>query len=527
MIKNNILTRLALAAAAVFFTAAAIENAAALIAVTAPNFFAGMPPRKSLAAVIGLIAVAVICFMALRGVYRSGARAKGAGMPAWAGYAALFVLTYALRAAWIIIIKTPQYSDFQLFYWVTNQMASSPDPAYLTDPYFRTWAYQAGFPAFMSPTAMLFPGNIGALLFVNCAFEAGSVLCVFFLLGKFFSRGSAFALCAMYLTVPMPYMIVPVYTNQLACTFFMLLGVCALFPKPGSAFTYPGCCAAGLLFAIGNALRPEGIIFLGALCLFALFGLFSRLRGFFGRDFGHEAGNPRGRALRVLPAVVCCAVYLAAGALISGAFVWSGLNPGGLKNNFPLYKIAVGLNEGSGGRYTKGDSDFLAGLDASEPAQIRDQTVKGLILQRLSIGPGRLFDLFLKKFDIMWTERYSTKEDYPALNPFPDGAAVSLPGATLRIATVKIAAALVQSVWWLALFLLCAAFSVYSVFRREASALAVFLSCAAVITFAAYLLVEVQNRYSYSLIPIIFTLAAAAFSEARRISGRGHAEGAY
>ena len=497
-IENAVPTKTLFAVTAVLFCLMAFKNLSVLSMAIIPNFFQMLSPLKALVVFVFLAAAATLCVFVLRTVKRDHARHKEKEISIWFYGAALFVLTYLLRAVWIMIIKTPVYSDYQGFYWVTNQIALNPNSPYLKDPYFHTWAYQVGFPAFMSPMARLFPRNAQALVFVNCAFEAGTVLCIFYLLNKSFSRFSSFALCCLYLLMPLPYMVVSVYTNQLSSVFFMLLGVCVLFSK--EKFTCLRCCIAALSFAIGNMLRAEGIILLCATGVLIPVGLFFR---------GKEEKLLQ-RTRRISPVIAYCILYICSGMLISKTFEWTGLNPSGLKNNYPLYKFAIGLNEDSHGQYTKEDDHMLMGLNATKPVEVRDEITKKIIRERLSIGPQRLFSLISEKWDVMWTERY---EQYPALIPFPDETVVSLGVMELQISTVKKVVSFTQSIWMLLLFMLGGTISFLSFFRKEVSAFVVFLSSFSVICFGVFSLVEVQKRYVYLCLPFLFLLVLTAVAE--------------
>ena len=85
--------------------------------------------------------------------------------------AALFLLSFSLKAIFVFIIKTPQYSDFQLFYWVTVEIAEGI-PNYLSQRYFEIWAYQTGFPAANAQFVNIHGRNINSLVLVNFAFAS-------------------------------------------------------------------------------------------------------------------------------------------------------------------------------------------------------------------------------------------------------------------------------------------------------------------------------------------------------------------
>jgi len=496
---NSILMKIMFAAAAVLFGLLFVKNATVLCTAILPKFTQSGAALALMLAALFLMALA--CFGLLLLARKMDANDKLV-LPTWAYYAALFVLAYGLRAVWLTFVKRPPYSDYELFYWVTNQIALSPDPNYLQGVYFQTWAYQAGFPAFMSPLAHLFPAQAYPLLYANMVFEAGSVLCIFHLLRGFCKRNTAFVFACVYLLIPFPYMLVPVYTNQLSAMFFLLLGVCLLFPpKPAGIVR---CCLAGLAFAMSNMLRAEGVLVLGAMCALIVFRLLCR----------SKTQPVTQRARQALPLAACCAVYLTVGMLLSSAFVWTGLNPHGLTNAYPLYKFAVGLHESNDGQYTKADADRLMGMNSDLPADVRDAETLRIIRDRLSIGPQRLLVLFSAKIDVMWTER---DRSYPAFMAMPDDEVVAFPVVALRTETIRNGVALMQSLWNILLFLLAGFLAVRLVRKAEVAAPITFLYAMSGIILAVFLLIEAQKRYAYILLPFLFLLAMRTLPELHRL----------
>ncbi|MDR1158229.1 MAG: glycosyltransferase family 39 protein [Oscillospiraceae bacterium] len=515
MIKNNAITKALFLIGTALFALLACKNLYVLIDKTVPLFSNRATAAKSLLLFSAvLVACAAVVYVVDRFCRRENAVPERKGTIKYY-YIALFFIAYALRFVWISTVKTPQYSDFQLFYWITNNIASGSS-RYTTDPYFYTWAYQAGFPAFMAPFAVLFPQNELALVYVNCLFEAGTVLCIFYLLRKFFSRKSAFVLSLVYLVFPFPYTLASVYTNQLSAVFFMYLGVCIAFsriPLDGAR-----CCVGAVCFAVGNMLRPEGILFFSGFAALLLFLTFHQNRD---ARSALSAKVTNSLLRRVLPLVLFCAVYLCLSAVISQLFVWANLNPNGLKNNFPLYKFATGLNASSTGQYTKEDATFLMSLDSDYDAKTRDAMTLDIIHKRLSIGPVKLAAHMWRKADVMWTDKQST---FPALAPFSDNDVISL-GVSMRVVTLKNILTLIDGLYWLLLFLF-GAFSQFRLFRRrEVSPCLLFAVILFLGTFFVFSVVEVQKRYDYIMLPVLFLLAAVSLKSDR--TKRAHKDCSY
>ncbi|MDR0380662.1 MAG: hypothetical protein LBH86_01520, partial [Oscillospiraceae bacterium] len=146
--KNNAVTRVLFIFAAALFALLAYKNLCVLIDGTIPAIAEEM-------SVNGFLLTLFVVSAAFAGIFCLIIKCRRKplihGVPEKKGmkllpYVSLFVIAYALRVLWITSIKTAQYSDYQIFYWVANTI-SSGGSGYTADPYFHTWAYQVGFPA--------------------------------------------------------------------------------------------------------------------------------------------------------------------------------------------------------------------------------------------------------------------------------------------------------------------------------------------------------------------------------------------
>ena len=99
----------------------------------------------------------------------------------------LFFVSLIIKLIFIFAVNTKQFSDFQLFYWATADIAKKT-PKYLSESYFSLWAYQAGFPALMSPIMKIFGINIIPLLITNCVFMSVKNIIIYLLLRMFLTE---------------------------------------------------------------------------------------------------------------------------------------------------------------------------------------------------------------------------------------------------------------------------------------------------------------------------------------------------
>ena len=407
---------------------------------------------------------------------------------------AIFLVRFFCALAVILLVGAQPVQDFQTMYTAACQLSQgSHDYLYLDTCYFYNWAYQTAFVVYESAVIRLFGEGYLALQVLNAGYMAGSAVLVWAIAQRLFPRGrAALAAGVLYLLYPAPLFLAAVLTNQHLSVFLLYLGVWVfLGGKEGERPTLPRAALAGVLFALGNAIRPIGVIPLLAAVLCCLIWLALRFRR-------------EGRAiLTALARPAALAVsYLLVGALLSAAVVWSGANPYGLTNNQPMWKFVLGFNEESSGAWNQEDYDQLYLLQGEEA----DQAMREAVKERLSVGPVRLARLMWDKCQLMWADNEymfwgfgHLDHSAPLIGPLTVGQGVNL-----------------LCYWDKGGYLLLFALALCALARRlvsrrpvPASLLPVLIFCG---YFAVHLLIEVQSRYRYFLMPAIAILAGWGLS---------------
>ena len=408
----------------------------------------------------------------------------------------LFILSLLLKIIFISILSVKNYSDFQLFYWITVKISQN-DTSYLNGQYFHIWAYQVGFPAIMSLFVRIFGSNELTLILINNVFQAAINLLVYLISRQLVSEKYSRIFAIAYLLMPFTFSLSNVYTNQHLSTMLFYLGIYSLFKKPLSVPNVFTCC---LCLVIGNIARPEGITVILALSVLAITILFNK------------APNNKSRTIALISSLIFC--YFILIQLSSSFFTASGLSQDGLENKFPLYKFVVGLNSSTAGTFSEYDSKALFETDEylNNPSQ-RDLEAMELIKERILVKPVDLFTLFAKKVRAMWS---SDPNWYPAFHEYAN--------SDIKTTNLKIPAKLITSllslidyIYYFILYLLLIFYSYISIKQKEQNMLGVFLSLFFIIGFFIFLLIEVQHRYSYLFMPAVYILASAAFEEYKKL----------
>lgn len=413
-----------------------------------------------------------------------------------AEFLSVLILVSFITKAWFVIgIDTPQYSDFALLLDTTYEIAEGSGD-YLQLPYFKTWSYQTGFPAFMSIFCKLFGGSTTALLFVNCMFAAGTNALVYCISRLKTCEKTARAAAVIYMIFPYVLGLSSVYTNQHLATFLFYLGVYVVFRYSGSGAIAP--LTAGLLLALGNSVRPEGILFVVSVAGYTILKQ-NKARG---KAPQNEARGkaPGVHGVKLSGLLIIVASYFLFNSIASQIFIASGLNPNGLKNDFPLYKFAVGLNLDTNGCYSNEDVKVLFG--ASQESE-RDAEARRLIRERLSLPPASLVRLFKNKASVIWTAKWR----YPAFTNINDDNTFDLYFLKVPVGRLNTMFTFIDYLIYLLLFLITFLSSL-STAAGKSDAAAPFFAVLFAATFAVYLIIEVQYRYAYVAMPALFILSA-------------------
>jgi len=405
--------------------------------------------------------------------------------------AAVFLVSYLLRSCFVLVLDAPQYSDFLLFYWLTNMIARG-DHSYISQHYTSVWAYQLGFPALFSPIAMFFENNTTPLLLVNIAFQSGATVFLYLICNKLLDRRTAMFAAILCILWPASLSLSSVYTNQHSALFFALGAMYFVVSSREKKRAFILCGIAGVFFAASQAMRPEAFILLLALAVALISAIELINLKFWLKTHG----------LQLFTVVFC---YFLCFQSISGTLKISGIQPYGLVNNFPLYKFAVGLNHESHGIYNSADSGYL--FDDTLSPEVRNARASELIRERLAKGSVKLAELLHTKNKLMWTG----KAHLPSAFAGFEREAVSQIGPfELHISTLVSAFSLSDSAYNVLLFT-AAAFACFMCLRRRNIDFGfLFPLLGFMAFFVVFLLIEVQARYRY--LPMTLLLIAAMYA---------------
>lgn len=380
---------------------------------------------------------------------------------------ALAVCSMALRTFIALRIDSVPVVDFARFYDTARAIAVR-DWAFNRTPYFTIWAYQTGF-ALYEAIVIRLSGSFAktALIVLNCLYITGTNVFVYLIAGEITeSRKCAVFAGVLYLLIPEVYTLAPVLTNQHLALFLLMSGFYLALNGGSRAIA-----VAAVLFALGNCIRPLGVIAVAAVLLFNLLICIIRKE-------------------KPLPLVKTCVILLAAYMLTLGAanavVIGSGLNPNGLANNDPLWKFAAGLDYEHKGAWSR---ELTEAVYAIEDAELRKAAELDYIAAHRPQSIQQWSELFLGKIRTLWLE-----------NPDLQWSFTEPPtwSATFYAVNIRVNIAL----WVMALI-------ASTIIWKRYNTAAILPGIALLLYAGAHLLIEVQPRYRDFALPLLCILASA------------------
>ncbi len=390
----------------------------------------------------------------------------------------IFLAALLLKGVFVILVNTAPVSDFSVFYSTALELVQGRK-ALEQNLYFKTWAYQTGPVIYYAGLIKIFGAGLLPLKLINCVFMAGSNTLIYLLARKVSKDFTARFVSLLYLFYPAPYLISSVLTNQHLAAFLFLAAIYVLLSTRINLIT--GAITGALLISFGNAVRPLGLLMVASVTLWCI------LRAFHDKSIA-----------RVIVATILIIVYIAGNTGLSYIVKFTGINTEGLQNNFPLWKFVIGLNHQSKGLYSYDDyknifliSDF----------QERNEKAINAIKERISVEPHKLAELLGNKVYIMWAEFDTLMW---AFYKQVEGGLRAPP----EVEKIEPMVLNFEKGFYLIIFILLGIGLISELTNRIVSAEFMLLSILLLCFFGIHLFIEIQVRYRYFAIIIIFILAA-------------------
>ncbi len=398
----------------------------------------------------------------------------------------LFIMAFCLKGFVAVRYNAIQQSDFKLIYNAAIKFAQG-DFSFSNTKYFSLWSYQTGIVLYYGFLLKLGCNVIG-LKICNCLFIAGVNVLIYLVSDKLVGDKSARFISVIYLFYPATFFLCSVLTNQHVSNFFMLLGIYLyVFRKTN---TIGNTVLAAVMIAIGNALRPQGIVVVAGFVIWTIIELL------------YKNSDKKIKIKTAVGILGFVTVYLLLGKGMSMATQISGVNQNGMGNNFPLYKIVVGLNPDTTGSFSNKDAVKLISIKDSTA---RNQESLKIIKERLA-DRKKIKDLMIQKYEKMWVKMDNTIDwGFKYINQ----SSISLLGKHIVYENFKIRVLKLEKVFYCFIFFM-AAIGVFAEIKKSEYAKGfITILLITLVNFGVYSIIEIQFRYRDFQMIFIFILAAS------------------
>ncbi|WP_242835325.1 hypothetical protein [Ruminiclostridium papyrosolvens] len=397
----------------------------------------------------------------------------------------LFIIAFCLKGFVAVRYNAIPQSDFKLIYNAAIKFAQG-DFSFSNTKYFSLWSYQTGIVLYYGFLLKL-GCNIIGLKICNCLFIAGVNVLIYMISDKLVGDKCARFISIIYLFYPATFFLCSVLTNQHVSNFFILLGIYLYVFK--KANTIGNTVLAAVMIAVGNALRPQGIVVVAAFVICSMIELL------------HKNTDKKIKIKTAVGILGFVTVYMLLGKGMSVATQISGVNPNGLSNNFPLYKIVVGLNSDTTGCYSNEDAVKLISIKDSTA---RNQVALRIIKERLP-NHEKIKDLMIKKHEKMWVNMDNSIDwGFKYLNE----SGITFLGKHIVYENFKIRILKLEKVFYCFIFFMAVIGVLIGIKKSESTKGFIPILLIVLANFGVYSILEIQSRYRDFQMIFIFILAA-------------------
>ena len=381
----------------------------------------------------------------------------------------LFIVSFIIRLIFIIVANFPQVYDFKTLL-EASEMFAKGDYSFNTWYHFATWGYQTAFVIYQGVLLKLF-NSIFVLKLLNVIYSSLIVVIVY-KLGLKISKNekSARIVSMLYMIFPFYLFLNSVLLNSHLATLLSYIGIFFLLKEEPK---YKDYLFGGILIALGNLIRPEGIIIVLTVILYKII------------TFKKE---------NIKKIIISLLIFLSSYFILCNGASFlvkaTNINPSGLQNKDPLWKFLLGFNYESCGYYVESDADF----QVSKEVEINE------IKRRVLEDPVRTGKLMVCKVDRFWLS--SGLED--EMGSFNDKN-FNILGINIKFSVIKNMAIILNK----GINIIILALMLLGIFvnRKNLKKEVLFLLIMTLITFGIYLFIEIQPRYLYFIHVAVFALA--------------------
>ena len=418
----------------------------------------------------------------------------------------ILVLAYAARLYMIQNLPMEPASDYKTYYEIAKMLKEGilqeKGEGYCN--YIGMFPHILGYCYILKTIFVVFGTSVFNGQIANVLFSVGSVYLIYRIARRLGGRMAGLAALTASAFWPSQILYVNMLAAEYSFSFFLYLCVLLFLHL---VMDYDGATKQGVrgvllhivlgcMIAVTAAIRPMAVILLIAVLIF-LIPLKTKLP-----EIPHNSISVWVRFLArgFMRAALIVLAYMAASSVLNTDIELT-INKSTPSFSQSLgYNLLVGLNQESGGGWNEEDSGYLYENLERTGSPIEAQVAcRNLAFKRLTADPGGLFNLFIKKYELLWeNDNYGADWNLAFLKEQNE----LTPERSVFLNQAKSASQIAYMVAVLFSFL-----TLIYLLQRKASALYV-LVLVYLGTAAMHLMVESQNRYHFHILPVFIIIAS-------------------
>ena len=338
------------------------------------------------------------------------------------------------------------------------------------------WAYQTGFVLYQAAIIKLF-NNVFALTILDCIYASISCALIYLISNKIFKNQiSSFLASLLYTIGFFTSAYCGVLTNQHLFTMLILLSVYILTVKEN--ITIKKSILLVLILAVSNIIRTEAIVYLLGIEIY----LFLNIK---------NKSDIKKYLINMFTIFIVYFIITQSASLIIQK---TGINQNGLANKNVLWKFVCGLDYDSGGQYSK------------KGELIFDDNNKEIdfILDNLKMPLNNYIKLAENKIITFWQRN---NYDWVLQNEN-----INICNKNITKSELTSFVSVYDKLLYVSVLILLLIHLIDIIIKRQIKNKELLLILMIIINFFAYLIIEVQSRYSYTIKIFIYILASGGIN---------------
>lgn len=292
-----------------------------------------------------------------------------------------------LRTIVIFMLHPPVISDYKIMFEAANDLAAG-DLSFLQTEYFLLWAYQIPFVGWEAMLLSLC-NSIVFIKIINAVISSLTVLITYKIMCEIVRASTAQIGAIALMLYPFHFTLPTVLTNQIVSAFFVMLGVWVMVSSEIRTAKTIRIIMAMALIQIGYLLRPDAAVVSIAFVLLFTYKMIA------GRDIA---------VIERVWGVVCVIATFFLTKYLCALLFRNLFGIGNIDNNFPAWKLILGLNHETGGQWSASDWKIVSATFSSMglPTQETKELSRQIISQRIQVPLIQTMKLVLTKIDNLW-----------------------------------------------------------------------------------------------------------------------------